>query len=109
MSTLFEVFTKEYTMFQFIVTAQNAGKNVAVVDLAHAFDIDVAKVAGVNVEQLIVSQPDTMPQAAEIGEVLALSGAINLLVIIGEMSTRQLVRVRECASRTGAEVATFAA
>lgn len=96
-------------MFETIVTAQTAGRIVAILDIAHTLDLAAAKEAGVNVERLLVSQPDTMPQAAEIAETLVRSGAIEMLVVLGKMSTRPLARVRECAARTGTEIVTIAA
>jgi recombination protein RecA len=51
------------------------------VDAEHALDIDYAKKLGVNVEDLLVSQPDTGEQALEIVDILVRSGAVDLVVI----------------------------
>src|SRR6476469_7465626 len=60
---------------------QKAGGVAAYVDAEHALDIEYAKKLGVNVEDLLVSQPDTGEQALEIVEILVRSGAVDLVVI----------------------------
>ena len=60
---------------------QRAGGVAAYVDAEHALDIDYAKVLGVDIENLLVSQPDTGEQALEIVEILVRSGAVELVVI----------------------------
>ena len=60
---------------------QRAGGVAAYVDAEHALDIDYAKVLGVDVENLLVSQPDTGEQALEIVEILVRSGAVDIVVI----------------------------
>src|SRR5574338_948455 len=60
---------------------QKMGGVAAYVDAEHALDIEYAKKLGVNVEDLLVSQPDTGEQALEIVDVLLRSGAIDLVVI----------------------------
>src|SRR3954470_21984017 len=60
---------------------QRMGGVAAYVDAEHALDIEYAKKLGVNVEDLLVSQPDTGEQALEICDVLVRSGAIDLVVI----------------------------
>jgi recombination protein RecA len=60
---------------------QRAGGVAAYVDAEHALDIDYAKKLGVNVEDLLVSQPDTGEQALEIVDILVRSGAVDLVVI----------------------------
>jgi recombination protein RecA len=60
---------------------QRAGGVAAYVDAEHALDIDYAKTLGVDVENLLVSQPDTGEQALEIVEILVRSGAVDLVVI----------------------------
>ena len=57
------------------------GGVAAYVDAEHALDIDYAKKLGVNVEDLLVSQPDTGEQALEIVDILVRSGAVDLVVI----------------------------
>ena len=64
-----------------IAEAQKAGGEVAFIDAEHALDPVYAKNLGVNIEDLIVSQPDTGEQALDIVELLARSGAIDLIVI----------------------------
>src|SRR5690348_12147801 len=60
---------------------QKAGGVAAYVDAEHALDIEYAKKLGVNVEDLLVSQPDTGEQALEIVEILVRSGAVDIVVI----------------------------
>ena len=61
--------------------AQNKGGTVAYVDAEHALDPQYAKRVGVNIDQLLISQPDTGEQALEIVETLVESGAVDLIVI----------------------------
>jgi recombination protein RecA len=60
---------------------QRAGGVAAYVDAEHALDIEYAKKLGVDIENLLVSQPDTGEQALEIVEILVRSGAVDLVVI----------------------------
>src|SRR6188474_1078925 len=60
---------------------QKMGGVAAYVDAEHALDIDYAKKLGVDVENLLVSQPDTGEQALEIVEILVRSGAVDIIVI----------------------------
>ena len=60
---------------------QKLGGVAAYVDAEHALDIDYAKKLGVNIEDLLVSQPDTGEQALEIVEILVRSGAVDIVVI----------------------------
>jgi recombination protein RecA len=60
---------------------QKMGGVAAYVDAEHALDIDYAKKLGVDVENLLVSQPDTGEQALEIVDILVRSGAVDLIVI----------------------------
>jgi recombination protein RecA len=64
-----------------IANAQKAGGVAAFVDAEHALDIEYARKLGVDVDNLLVSQPDTGEQALEITEVLIRSGAIDVVVI----------------------------
>src|SRR5574344_2014164 len=64
-----------------IAEAQKAGGRAAFIDAEHAIDPIYAKNLGVNIDELILSQPDTGEQALEIVEMLASSGAINLIVV----------------------------
>ena len=64
-----------------IAEAQKAGGTCAFIDAEHALDPVYAKKLGVNIDELIISQPDTGEQALEIADTLVRSGAIDLLVI----------------------------
>lgn len=64
-----------------IAEAQKAGGEAAFIDAEHALDPVYAKNLGVNIDNLIVSQPDTGEQALEIAEALVRSGAIDIIVI----------------------------
>jgi recombination protein RecA len=64
-----------------IAEAQKAGGTAAFVDAEHALDPVYAKKLGVNIDELIVSQPDTGEQALEITDTLVRSNAIDVLVI----------------------------
>jgi recombination protein RecA len=64
-----------------ICQAQRRGGAAAFVDAEHALDSKYAAALGVNVEDLLISQPDTGEQALEITEVLVRSGAVDVIVI----------------------------
>lgn len=64
-----------------IAEAQKAGGTCAVVDAEHALDPSYAKKLGVDVDNLLISQPDTGEQALEIADTLVRSGAVDVLVI----------------------------
>src|SRR6266446_2225809 len=64
-----------------IAEAQRLGGTAAFVDAEHALDANYARKLGVDVENLLVSQPDSGEQALEIAEVLIRSGAIDIVVI----------------------------
>jgi recombination protein RecA len=64
-----------------VANAQRAGGVAAFIDAEHALDVDYAKKLGVDVENLLVSQPDTGEQALEICEILVRSGAIDVVVV----------------------------
>jgi recombination protein RecA len=64
-----------------VANAQRAGGTVAFVDAEHALDPEYAKNLGVDVDQLILSQPDNGEQALEIVDMLIRSGALDLIVI----------------------------
>ncbi|GKU24736.1 recombinase RecA [Clostridium folliculivorans] len=61
--------------------SQRVGGAVAYIDAEHALDPSYAKVLGVDIDNLVVSQPDTGEQALEITEALVRSGAIDVIVI----------------------------
>jgi recombination protein RecA len=64
-----------------IANAQKTGGNAAIVDAEHALDPTYAKALGVDIDQLLVSQPDTGEQALEIAEMLIRSSAVDVVVI----------------------------
>jgi|SRR5690554_377022 len=64
-----------------IAEAQKAGGIAAIVDAEHAFDPYYAKKLGVDIEELLISQPDNGEQALEIVDNLVRSGAIDIIVI----------------------------
>ena len=64
-----------------IAEAQKLGGEVAFIDAEHALDPNYARNLGVDIDRLIVSQPDTGEQALEIAEALARSNAIDVIVI----------------------------
>ena len=66
---------------QIIANAQRRGGMAAFVDAEHAFDLTYAKKLGVDVDNLLISQPDTGEQALEITEVLIRSGALDVIVV----------------------------
>jgi recombination protein RecA len=70
------------TVCQHIVAeAQKRGGTAAFIDMEHALDPAYAALCGVDVENLLISQPDTGEQALEIAETLIRSGAIDIVVI----------------------------
>ncbi len=64
-----------------IASAQKAGGEVAFIDAEHALDPVYAKALGVDIDNLLVSQPDTGEQALEITESLVRSGAVDVIVV----------------------------
>jgi recombination protein RecA len=64
-----------------IAEAQKAGGIVAFIDAEHALDASYARALGVNIDDMLLSQPDTGEQALEITETLVRSGAIDCIVI----------------------------
>src|SRR6187551_1279633 len=64
-----------------IAEAQKAGGTCAFVDAEHALDPGYAKKLGVNIDELLISQPDAGEQALEIADTLVRSGAIDVLVV----------------------------
>ncbi|MBP5579326.1 MAG: recombinase RecA [Ruminococcus sp.] len=73
-----------------VAQAQKAGGEAAFIDVEHALDPVYAKALGVNIDNLLVSQPDSGEQALEIAEALIRSGAIDVIVLdsIAAMTTR---------------------
>jgi len=66
---------------QVIAEAQRLGGTCAFIDAEHALDPIYAEKLGVNVEDLIISQPDTGEQALEVTDMLVRSGAVDVLVV----------------------------
>src|SRR5271156_2653601 len=64
-----------------IASSQKAGGTCAFVDAEHALDPAYARKLGVNIDELLISQPDAGEQALEIADTLVRSGAIDVLVI----------------------------
>ncbi len=64
-----------------IAEAQKAGLSCAFIDAEHAFDPVYAKNLGINLDELIISQPDNGEAALEIGDTLVRSGAVDLIVV----------------------------
>lgn len=83
---IIEIFGHEATgktslTLHMVAEAQKFGGVAAFVDVEHALDISYAKRIGVNMENVLISQPDTGEQALEIVETLIRSGAIDIVVI----------------------------
>src|SRR6056300_25590 len=66
---------------QVIAESQKKGGICAFIDAEHALDPSYAKKLGVNIEELLISQPDTGEQALEIADTLVRTGAVSVLVI----------------------------
>jgi len=64
-----------------VANAQKLGGTAAFIDAEHALDTEYAAKLGVDVEKLLVSQPDTGEQALEICEILVRSGAVDVIVV----------------------------
>ena len=79
-----------------IAEAQKAGGTCAFIDAEHALDPAYAKKLGVNIDNLLISQPDTGEQALEIADMLIRSGALDVLVIdsVAALTPRRRSRVR---------------
>src|SRR5947208_5023603 len=64
-----------------VANAQRAGGVAAYIDAEHALDTEYARKLGVDVDNLLISQPDTGEQGLEIADILVRSGAIDVVVI----------------------------
>jgi len=64
-----------------VAQAQKAGGTAAFIDAEHALDVAYASKLGVNIDDLLISQPDTGEQALEVTETLVRSGALDIIVI----------------------------
>lgn len=86
MGRIVEVFGPESSgkttlTLELIAAAQREGKTCAFIDAEHALDPVYARKLGVNIDHLLVSQPDTGEQALEICDALARSGAVDVIVV----------------------------
>ena len=81
-----------------VAEAQKLGGVCAFVDAEHALDPNYAKKLGVNLEELLISQPDTGEQALEITDTLVRSGAVDVLVILPRGVVRRSVAPVPCFS-----------
>ncbi len=72
---------KTTVALQIVAEAQKLGGEVAFVDVEHALDPVYAKALGVDIDSMLVSQPDSGEQALEIAEALVRSGAIDVIVL----------------------------
>ena len=66
---------------QVIAEMQKLGGTAAFIDAEHALDVGYAEKLGVNIEDLLISQPDTGEQALEIADMLVRSGGVDIVVI----------------------------
>lgn len=81
-----EIFGKEASgkttlALHIAVETQKKGGTVAFIDVEHALDPKYAGYLGVNIEDLVISQPDTGEEALEIAEMLVRSGAVDIIII----------------------------
>ncbi|MCX5975299.1 MAG: recombinase RecA [Coprothermobacterota bacterium] len=72
---------KSTLVLQIIAEAQRLGGKAAFIDVEHALDPDYAKNLGVDIDELLISQPDYGEQALDIAELLVRSGAIDVLAL----------------------------
>ena len=82
-----------------VAEAQKLGGTAAFIDAEHALDPVYAKALGVDIDSLLVSQPDTGEQGLDIAEALVRSGAIDIVVIDSVAAT-------SCAKRSASSTAT---
>ena len=66
---------------QIIAECQKAGGSAAFIDAEHALDPEYAKALGVDIDELLLSQPDTGEQALEVTEMLVKSGSLDVIVV----------------------------
>ena len=64
-----------------VAAVQKSGGTAAFIDAEHALDSQWAKIAGVNIDELLISQPDNAEQALEICDTLVRSGAVDIVVV----------------------------
>ena len=83
---IIEIYGPEYSgkttlTLQVIAEAQRAGGTCAFIDAEHALDPEYAENLGVNIDDLLVSQPDTGEQALEVCDMIVRSGAVDVVII----------------------------
>ena len=66
---------------QIIAECQKAGGSAAFIDAEHALDPEYAKALGVDIDELLLSQPDTGEQALEVTDMLVKSGSLDVIVV----------------------------
>src|SRR5690242_8752677 len=64
-----------------VAAVQKSGGTAAFIDAEHALDSQWARIAGVNIDELLISQPDNAEQALEITDTLVRSGAVDIIVV----------------------------
>ena len=72
---------KQLSRLRLLLNAKKMGGTAAFIDAEHALDPIYAGKLGVNVDELLVSQPDTGEQALEVADIMVASGGIDILVI----------------------------
>src|SRR6056300_479110 len=84
-----------------IAQMQKVGGTAAFIDAEHALDIQYAAKLGVNIEELLVSQPDTGEQALEIADMLVRSGSVDIVVVdsVAALTTEPLLTSISAISR----------
>lgn len=78
-----------------IAEVQRVGGQAAFIDAEHALDPNYASKLGVNIDELLLSQPDTGEQGLEIAEALVRSGAVDIIVIDSVAALYQKRRLKE--------------
>jgi len=88
---------------QVIAEAQRKGKTCAFVDAEHALDPVYAEKLGVNIDELLVSQPDTGEQALEICDMLVRSGAVDVVIVdsVAALTPKAEIEGDMCDSHVG--------
>src|SRR5215213_9478617 len=85
-----------------VANAQKSGGGAAYIDAEHALDTEYARKLGVDVENLLISQPDTGEQALEICDILVRSGAIDVIVIDSHVGLQARLMSQALRKLTGA-------
>ena len=89
-----------------VAEAQKTGGTAAFIDVEHALDPGYAAALGVDIDSLLVSQPDSGEQALEIAEALVRSGAIDIIVVdsVAALTTRAVNDVKFCFTEWGSHL-----